>query len=797
MYLKRIALFVVVWLQLGTVLAQGITTVAGSGSAGYNGDNPAFTALTAHLYLPIGIAVDGAGNVYIADSNNHRVRKVTPAGVITTVLGTGTPDFPPTSASLALPTAVAVDSAGNLFVADTFNHRVQVVLAATGAVTTIAGTGTQGQGGDGIPGNTSALAYPYGVAVDSAGALYIADSQNHRVRKVVGGTITTIAGTVGVPGCSNANLNMPRGLAVSSAGDVFVVDVGNNRITKVTAGAMTPFAGAADCSAGAEEGAATGGARFNLAGYAASVAVTSTNDVLIADAGNHRIRMVRLGTVSTVAGSTQGFTNTCGAATSMQLNTPRGVAAIAGSSDFLVADSGNQRIRKVTKIAPCAPTLTTFSGGNNQASLAFTPGYDGGSAVTSFDASCTPGPLTGTGTASPIVVTGMTNGTSYTCTVTATNAIGTSPASNSLQGGAGAPALGFSRTTVDFGGQSMGTTSAPMTVTLTNNGATPFSVSSLSAANSQFAYTHNCTNVAAAGTCTISATFSPAASLLTPVGGNVLVTTNLSVASNAGGSPHSIVLVGTAEKSLVTHYYRSILRRAPDAGGKAFWTAEAVRLANLPANVNEAWFAMAQGFYFSAEYATFNRTNAEFVTDLFNTFFNRAPDAAGLNFWTSELSAGVPREVVLVSFLFSTEFANFTTNIFGTQSVRPERNMVMDFYRGLLARLPDDGGFNFWVGRFSTAQCAGANAVTNEADSMSSSFITSAEYTGRNRTNAQYVADLYNAFLRRGGDQGGVNFWIATLNQNAQTREQVRVAFRNSGEFSARVQAMITAGCQS
>jgi hypothetical protein len=573
MQLKEDRVLVAIWLQAATAFAQGITTTRAPAQPATTG-RPAFTALTANLYLPVGIAIDASGNLFIADSNNHRVRKVTPAGVITTVLGTGVPGSD--STTLAVPTAVAVDTAGNLYIADTFNHRVQKVAAGTGTVTTVAGTGALGQGADGVAANASALAYPYGVAVDSAGALYIADTNNHRVRKVVGGTVTNLAGAVGVPGCTNANLSVPRGLAVSSGGDVFIADAGNHRVTKVTGGAMTLFAGAADCSAGAEEGAATGAARFNFAAgggnFAAAVAVTSTNDVLVADPGNHRIRRVRLGTVSTVAGSTQGFSSACGAATSAQLNTPRGVAAFSSGSDFLVADSSNHRVRKVANIAPCAPTLTTVSGGNNQASLAFTPGYDGGSAVTAFDASCTPGPLTGTNTASPIVVTGMTNGTTYACTVKATNAIGTSPASNSVSGTAGSPSLGFSTTTVDFGGQSMGTTSPAMTVTVTNNGATPFTVSSLSAANPQFGYTHNCTNIAAAGTCTITTTFSPAPSLLTPLGGTVLVTTNLSVASNASGSPHTIVLVGTSEKSLVTHYYRSILRRAPDAGGKTFWT---------------------------------------------------------------------------------------------------------------------------------------------------------------------------------------------------------------------------------
>jgi serralysin len=129
--------------------------------------------------------------------------------------------------------------------------------------------------------------------------------------------------------------------------------------------------------------------------------------------------------------------------------------------------------------------------------------------------------------------------------------------------------------------------------------------------------------------------------------------------------------------------------------------------------------------------------------------------------------------------------------------VRPELDAVMDFYRGLLSRLPDPEGFAFWVARFRAAQCAGASAVTGEAESISSLFATSGEYLGRNRTNAQFVGDLYNAFLRRGGDLGGVQFWIGELNSNARTRENVRQNFRQSPEFGNKVNAIINAGCQS
>jgi hypothetical protein len=158
----------------------------------------------------------------------------------------------------------------------------------------------------------------------------------------------------------------------------------------------------------------------------------------------------------------------------------------------------------------------------------------------------------------------------------------------------------------------------------------------------------------------------------------------------------------------------------------------------------------------------------------------------------------MPREVLLASFMFSTEFADFTTAIFGNTAARAEVNAVMDFYRGLLARLPDNDGFAFWVGRFRGAQCAGQGAqaaIVAEAESISSSFMNGGEYVGRARTNAQFVGDLYNAFLRRGGDLGGVQFWLNELASGARTRDQVRVQFKNSAEFQARVNAIIAQGC--
>jgi hypothetical protein len=185
------------------------------------------------------------------------------------------------------------------------------------------------------------------------------------------------------------------------------------------------------------------------------------------------------------------------------------------------------------------------------------------------------------------------------------------------------------------------------------------------------------------------------------------------------------------------------------------------------------------------------------VTDLYLTFFDRAPDSGGKAFWVGQLDQGMPREVLLAQFMFSPEFIAFTGKVFGGSFVRADITMVMDFYRGLLVRLPDNTGLAFWLGRFRTARCQpnGGTLLRQEAAAISSEFITSSEYTARNRTTAQFVGDLYNAFLRRGGDLGGVQFWINQITSGAQTRDAVRQAFVGSSEFNIRLGNITNESC--
>jgi hypothetical protein len=346
--------------------------------------------------------------------------------------------------------------------------------------------------------------------------------------------------------------------------------------------------------------------------------------------------------------------------------------------------------------------------------------------------------------------------------------------------------LSADATAVGFGSQSLSTTSLTRTVTFTNTQPGPVTVS-LESSTDYVVTGDTCTGVVASGgTCQVTVAFTPSG--VGAIAGHLVV-------SYAGGGPTIVALTGAGERSLVTHYYQGILNRDPDVAGKAFWEGEAARLAGLGADVREAYYVMAGYFFNSPEYLAANKTDAQYVTDLYNTFFNRAPDAGGLGFWIGQIQQGMPRDVVLISFMFSPEFQSFTTAMFGNASARPEVNLVMDFFRGILNRLPETAAFDFWVNQLKSAQCQGAGAVYTAVDSMSLGFIFSPEYNDRHRTNPQFASDMYYSFLRRGGDLGGVLFWINELASGTRSANRVRTDFIASPEFGARVQAVIDAGC--
>jgi uncharacterized protein (TIGR03437 family) len=348
-----------------------ITTAAGNGYGGFSGDGGA--AINASLAGPSGVAVDPAGDLFIADFYSERVRRVS-GGIITTVAGAGGGTFfgdggPAPGGTLLNPEDVAVDPAGDLYVADSGNNCIRKVSGGT--ITTVAGNGVPSFLGDGGSATSASLNEPSSVALDSAGNLYIADYLNGRIRKVSGGRINTVAGggaTLGDGGpATSALLSGPSGVAVDSAGNLYIADTYNNRVRKVSGGTITTFAGNGNAGYSGDGGSATS-ASLNLP---ERIALDSVGNLYIADSGNNRIRKVSGGIITTVAGNGyEGYSGDGGLATSASLSDPSGVA-VDPAGNILIADDLNNRIRKVS-----GGMITTIAGNGAVAYAG-----DGGAAV--------------------------------------------------------------------------------------------------------------------------------------------------------------------------------------------------------------------------------------------------------------------------------------------------------------------------------------------------------------------------------------------------------------------------------
>ena len=385
-----------------------ITTIAGTGTAGFSGDGG--PAGSAQLNLPYGLAVDAAGNLYIADLGNNRVRKVSPDGIIVTIAGTGVEGYSgdggqANAAQLYTPRDVAVDAAANLYIAEFEGHRVRKVTPA-GVIATVAGTGVAGLGGDGGPATVAELSFPAGLAVDRTGALYIADSGNNRVRKILsGGVISTLLG-----GSASTALATPTAVAVDRSLTVYVAEYLSPIVHSYTAaGAWSNFAGSGAIGYAGDGGPAIAAELMNashdlapdLAGdvfvadgmrvrevYADGLISTAAGDgylhavgdgtpaisailyqpsavefdtsgnLFIADTGTERVRIVlATGLIQTLAGDGLAGYNTDGvAATAAELNTPMGLA-FDPSGNLLLSDTNNQRVREIS-----AGVISTFAG---------------------------------------------------------------------------------------------------------------------------------------------------------------------------------------------------------------------------------------------------------------------------------------------------------------------------------------------------------------------------------------------------------------------------------------------------
>ena len=338
--------------------AQTIYTIGGNGVAGFSGDTSVATA--AEIYGPAGVAVDGAGNSYFADFYNQRIRKISSAGTITTIAGNGTAGFsgdngPAVSAQLHDPMGVAADISGNVYFADRTNNRIRKV-DASGNITTIAGNGSGGYSGDNGPATAARLYGPTGVAVDNAGNVYIADRVNNAVRKIdLNGIITTIAGTGGQgfnsddwPSATLAELYNPASVAVDNMGNVYIADQYNNRIRKVdTFHKISTVLGT-----GLGGHSADGSNPIYCAiNSPSSVSVDRWGNIYESDETNYTIRKVDAisNTVVTIAGrqGTRGFNGDTGLAANALIGDCKGLA-VDNNGNIYFSDWLNNRVNYIT-----------------------------------------------------------------------------------------------------------------------------------------------------------------------------------------------------------------------------------------------------------------------------------------------------------------------------------------------------------------------------------------------------------------------------------------------------------------
>ncbi len=374
-----------------------ISTIAGNGTTGFNGDGAAATS--AGLYYPNDVAIDSSGNIYIADTFNYRIRKLSiDTGIISTVAGISTSGFSgdgllATASEINAPYGVSVDDSGNIYIADTYNHRIRRVDAVTGSITTVAGNGSAAFSGDGGPATSASLNNPRKVIVDKGGNIYIADTNNNRIRMVdaSSGIITTVAGNgsgafAGDGGAAtSASIYWPYSVAIDNSGNLYIADYSNMRIRKVekATGIISTVAGKGG----------TGYITFSgEGGPATSASIGTPYGVTVDVVGNIYLaasyRILKVDTVTgilnTVAGSgLVGFSGDGGLATTADLDGPSGIAIDTAGSVYF-ADTRNHRIRKI--IAPDL-TITMIAATNGAISGPLTINFGGSANYTITPAS--------------------------------------------------------------------------------------------------------------------------------------------------------------------------------------------------------------------------------------------------------------------------------------------------------------------------------------------------------------------------------------------------------------------------
>lgn len=358
--LKLLSLFLLGFLQISvtaTVIGQTINTVAGNGAATFSGDGG--TALSASLNRNTAVHFDSVGNMYIADGANNRIRKINTSGIISTVAGTGATGSsgdggPATSARLNSPSDIAFDAAGNMYIADYLNNRIRKV-DASGVITTYAGTGTVGSSGDGGLATVAKLFHPQSMVIDDSGRLYFCDEGNDRIRMINSSGIITLYAGSGSSGlgdgglATSASLFRPGGIAINRFGNIIFSDAQNHRIREINAaGIINTIAGTGVAGFSGDSGLATS-AKIN---QSSSLCIDEIGNIYIADVNNRRIRKIdTFGNISTVAGNgSVGFSGDGGPAIDARLNGPSGVCI--SNRALFIGDAVNNRVRAISCIVP-------------------------------------------------------------------------------------------------------------------------------------------------------------------------------------------------------------------------------------------------------------------------------------------------------------------------------------------------------------------------------------------------------------------------------------------------------------
>jgi len=564
-----------------------ITTLTGNGTFGYQ-DSP--TPASVMFRYPQGIALDGSGSLaYVADSVNMRIRKIVLAtGAVITVAGNGASGFsgdggPALNATLNTPTGVAVDGGGNLYIADQANNLIRRVDAATQIITTVAGGGTVASGadgfGDGGPATSAILYGPQSVTVDPAGNLYIADAFHNLVRMVnaASGTITVVAGggtSAGTDGfgdggsATSAQLNNPSGVALDSLGNLYVADTDDQLIREVnmTTGIITAVAGNGSAGYNGDNGLATAAELTSPQG----VVVDAANNIYIADFGNNAIRQVSAASqkISTLAGrGSTGYYGDGGNPTVAFLTSPTSLA-VDENGNLYIADYANNVIRRVSYLpqpmsfasepeGALSPSqvVSPVNIGNETLSvnaLSFTTSFQqvsAGLTDCAVGSALPPGGRCDVGVSFSPLQTGAISGSLEINTNSLNQAANIQAIDLSATGLATAgPKVSLSAASLTFAGQLIGSSSAAQTVTLSNTGGSTFTITSIWLAGSEasdFQISTTCgSSLAAGANCAVSVTFAPTAS---GTRNATLMFSDLVV-----GTPQSVTLTGTGNGGVLS-----------------------------------------------------------------------------------------------------------------------------------------------------------------------------------------------------------------------------------------------------